>query len=124
MPAIVGDLLQQFLGLHGAGVSGLRSDPAPQLYRQGVGRAGTVHSEPSTAVGVNHKTAHLIGGQPNGISPNAQKGPILLDSPPPVGWRWGRAVCRWELSHRPCYRAINKTNRLRAAQHWRSRRWL
>src|SRR5436305_7849466 len=103
MPAIVGDLLQQFLGLHGAGVSGLRSDPAPQLYRQGVGRAGTVHSEPSTAVGVNHKTAHLIGGQTNGISPNAP------DFVPPVGWRWGRAVCRWELSHRPCYRAINKT---------------
>src|SRR5438034_4420878 len=78
MPAIVGDLLQQFQGLHGAGVSGLRSDPAPQLYRQGVGRAGTVHSEPSTAVGVNHKTAHLIGGQTNGISPNASERPDFV----------------------------------------------
>src|SRR5207249_4517871 len=87
----------------------------PMLYRQGVGCAGTVHSEPSTALGVNHKTAHLMGGQSNGIDPNAQKSWVLLHSPPPVGWRWGRALCRWEVSHRPCYRA--SIRRIECAQH-------
>src|SRR5262249_36399671 len=69
--AIVGNLLQQFLGVHGAD---RRGRSRRSLFLRGVVAPPSWPSEPRATAAVNHKSSHWVSGMDNGNLPTYNVG--------------------------------------------------